>query len=152
MLEKSVQLEQLMPLITERLAAGESVRFTPHGISMRPMLEGGRDNVVLSPITGKLKKYDLLLYRRHNGQYVLHRIVRVGETYTCRGDNQLYNESGIRPEQLIAVVTEFCRKGKTYPVTNPAYHLYCRILCWTRIPRLVLYKMARIIWPKEQSL
>lgn len=144
MLEKNVRLEQLMPLIEERLAAGESVRFTPHGISMRPMLEGGRDKVVLSPVTGKLKKYDLPLYRRDNGQYVLHRIVGVGETYTCRGDNQMYNESGIRQEQLLAVVTEFARKGKTYSVTDPCYLLYCRVLCWCRIPRLLLYKLIRI--------
>ena len=128
----SIQLDEMIPLIQERLAAGESVKFTPNGISMRPMLEGGRDCVVLSPVRGKLKKYDLPLYRRDNGQYILHRIVRAGDDYTCRGDNQLYDETGVRQEQLIAVVTSFTRNGKTYSVTDFTYRLYCRLICWSR--------------------
>ena len=73
----TIWLDELMPLISERLSAGGSVRFSPHGTSMLPMLKDGRDQVVLSPLPDKLKKYDLPLYRRENGQYVLHRIVKV---------------------------------------------------------------------------
>ena len=76
--ETSVRLAQLLPLMQERLAAGESVQFTPQGTSMRPTIYGGRDQVILSPLPPKLKKYDLPLYRRDNGQFVLHRIVEVG--------------------------------------------------------------------------
>ncbi len=39
--ETNVCLEQILLLIQERLREGQSVRFTPRGISMRPMLEGG---------------------------------------------------------------------------------------------------------------
>ena len=69
MRNNTVRLEELMPLIRERLAAGESVRFSPHGTSMLPMLKDGRDQVILSPLPEKLKKYDLPLYQRKNGQY-----------------------------------------------------------------------------------
>ena len=141
----TIQLDEMMPLIQERLAAGESVKFTPNGVSMRPMLEGGRDQVVLSAVQGRLKKYDLPLYRRDNGQYVLHRIVRCGDTYTCRGDNQLYNEPSIRQEQLIAVVTAFTRKGKTYSVHAFSYRLYCRLICWSRPIRRGFDKVRRIL-------
>ena len=104
--EKSVQLEQLMPLIREQLAEGKTVRFSPRGVSMLPMLRQGIDSVVFSPLPEKLKKYDLPLYQRQNGQYVLHRIVKVGDTYTCIGDNQLAYEPELRHDQMIALVTE----------------------------------------------
>ena len=116
-----------MPLIQEVLSAGQSVRIFPMGTSMIPMLRQGMDSVVLSPIAGKLQKYDIPLYQRDNGKYVLHRIVAVGETYTCIGDNQFQLESGVRPDQLIAVVTAFYRGDKRIPVTAVGYRLYCAI-------------------------
>ncbi len=124
--EKELSLEQLMPLIREYLAAGRSVRFSPRGISMLPMLRQGQDQVTLSPLQGPLQKYDLPLYRRENGQFVLHRVVKTGECYTCIGDNQFELEKGVRPEQLIAVVTSFTRAGTTWSVQAPGYRLYCR--------------------------
>lgn len=125
--ESVAQMEQLMPLILESLASGKSVRFSPMGKSMLPMLRQGKDSVVLSPITGRLKKYDLPLYRRNNGKYVLHRIVSAGETYTCMGDNQSMVESGICQEQLIGVVTAFYRGERYYSVNHPVNWLYCRL-------------------------
>lgn len=124
--EKQYRMEELMPLIREQLAAGRSVRFSPRGTSMLPMLRQGMDKVVLSPISGKLKKYDLPLYQRANGQFVLHRIVEVGDTYTCLGDNQFDKEPGLRQEQMIAVVTAFTRGDREIPVTAWHYRLYCR--------------------------
>ncbi len=139
MREAVVGLEQMMPLIQEQLENGGTVSFTPRGISMRPMLEGGRDQVILAPLPGQLKKYDLPLYRRDNGQFVLHRIVRAGETYTCVGDNQFALESHVRQDQLLAVVTGFVRKGKTYTVNQLSYRLYCRFWHWSR-PMRYLYR------------
>ena len=37
---------------------------TPLGKSMRPMLRGGRDNILVEKPTGRLKKYDVALYKR----------------------------------------------------------------------------------------
>jgi hypothetical protein len=94
---------------------------------MLPMLRQGIDSVVLSPVTGPLKKYDLPLYQRPDGKYILHRILRVGETYTCIGDNQFQEETGVRRDQILALVTGFYR-GKSYHSTQePIYWLYCRI-------------------------
>ena len=130
--ETSVRLAQLLPLMQERLAAGESVQFTPQGTSMRPTIYGGRDQVILSPLPPKLKKYDLPLYRRDNGQFVLHRIVEVGECYTCVGDNQFALETGVREDQMIALTTGFYRKGRYCRVDSAGYQLYCRIWHWSR--------------------
>ncbi len=116
-----------MPLMGEYLDRGKTVRFSPRGTSMLPMLRQGRDTVTLSPLPARLKKYDLPLYRRSDGQYVLHRILEAGDTYTCMGDNQFQREPGVRREQMIALVTAFTRDGRQYSVQAPGYRLYCRL-------------------------
>jgi hypothetical protein len=138
--KKEWRLEQVMPLIREQLAKGQTVRFGPHGISMLPMLRQGRDKVVLSPVNGRLKKYDLPLYQRDDGHYVLHRVVAVGDTYTCIGDNQYELEHGIRDDQIIAVVTAFVRDEKEISVKNISYQIYCRVWHYLRpVKRLCGY-------------
>lgn len=136
-LPEEVRLDDVMPQILELLGKGQSVQLYPRGVSMMPMLRQGIDSVVLSPIEGKLKKYDLPFYRRRDGQYVLHRIVKVGDRYTCCGDNQFAYEHNVRQEQLIAVVTGFYRDEAYYPVTCFRYKCYCRLWHWTRFTRHV---------------
>ena len=123
----SASMEVLGPLMVERLATGQSVRFSPKGTSMLPMLRHGKDNVILSPVPTRLKKYDLPLYQRDNGQYVLHRVIQVGTTYTCMGDNQFIPETGLRHDQMIGIVTGFYREGKFHDVQEWGYRLYSRI-------------------------
>ena len=73
----------------------------------------GRDVVYLSKVRQPLKRGDMVFYRRDSGTYVLHRIYRVvGETYTLLGDAQTLPEPGIRPDQILALVTKVRRKGK----------------------------------------
>ena len=139
-----VALNELMPVIKEQLAADKTVtNFLPRGISMLPMIRQGRDTVELSPLPeGKLKKYDLPLYQRDDGQYVLHRIVKVGEHYTCVGDNQFELEYPVRHDQLIAIVTAFTRNGKRMEVTAWHHRLYCRFWHLSRPVR----KVFRWLW------
>ena len=140
-----LRLEQAVPLIRELLAMGRTVQFGPRGKSMRPMLRQGRDKVVLSAVTGRLKKYDLPLYQRDDGQYILHRIVEIGETYTCIGDNQHVLEYGVRDDQIIAVVTAFIRDGREIPVSSIGYRIYCRVWHWLRPVKRILGKVKRAI-------
>ena len=130
--EFQVKLDDLMPLFREQLAAGKTVKFSPRGVSMMPMLRQGIDSVVLSPLPVKLQKYDLPLYRRDDGKYILHRIVEAGDTYTCIGDNQFVFEYGVRHDQMIAVVTAFTRGGKMHRVDEPIYRIYCRVWHYSR--------------------
>lgn len=146
--EKNLRLEQVMPLVRERLAAGQTVRFAPKGCSMLPMLRQGRDKVVLAAAHGRLKKYDLPLYQRDDGSYVLHRIVKVGQTYTCIGDNQHVPEPGIRPDQMIAVVVAFARDDKEISVADFRYQIYCRLWHWLRPLKRILGKCRR--WIRSQ--
>jgi hypothetical protein len=138
------QMAQLMPLIQERLDAGQTVRFSPMGTSMLPMLRQEIDSVVLSPVPEKLKKYDLPFYRRDDGHFVLHRIVKAGETYTCIGDHQLIYEHGVRRDQMIALATGLYRKGKYYSLDSFGYKLYSRLWHWMRPLRRMAYWCIRI--------
>ena len=137
--------EELMPLIEAQLAAGQKVRYLPfRGVSMLPMLRQGKDAVELSPMPERLKKYDLPVYRRKSGQYVMHRVVAVKEDhYICLGDNTLKFEH-IYPEQMIGVVSAFKRGNKRIEVDNPGYQLYCRLWRPTRPLRLLIYQIKRI--------
>lgn len=131
--ELQLQLDELMPVIRERLTEGNSVRFMPRGISMLPMLRQGVDSVVLSPAPDRLKKYDLPLYQRLDGRYILHRIVFVGEEYYgCIGDNQFRVEMGVARLQIIGIVTGFYRKNRYISTDNLLYQFYCRFWHYTR--------------------
>ncbi len=125
-----------MPVIREKLDAGCRVTFDPKGTSMRPMLRQGIDRIEIAPVKGRLRKYDLPFYQRDDGQYVLHRIVRVEDTYTCIGDNQYVYEPGIRHDQVIAVASGFYRGEKYISTRALSYRVYCRLWHWGRPLRL----------------
>ena len=62
----------------------------PHGVSMWPMIRNGVDSVVVNPVNGRLKKYDLPVYLDNRGRYVVHRIIDVTEKgYVICGDGQI---------------------------------------------------------------
>ncbi|MBQ2140615.1 MAG: S24/S26 family peptidase [Acidaminococcaceae bacterium] len=150
-----ISLADYLPVIETSLKNGGSVRLTITGTSMVPTIRGGRDQVTLCAVAGPLKKYDLPLYRRENGQFILHRIVRVDKegAYVCCGDHQWVREPGIRPDQIIAVVSEICRKGKTFSVRNIRYRLWSRLWVWLLPVRKYLFRiyqlLSRSISPKK---
>jgi len=132
-----------MPMIRQRLAEGGSVRIGPRGTSMLPLIRQGIDTVELSALPTRLKKYDLPLYRVGD-QYVLHRIVKVGKTYTCVGDNRLKLEKGLTQGQMIAVVTAVYRGEKRIDVSNFSYQCYCRLRYWSRPLRWIWWKVRNL--------
>lgn len=110
---KVVAPEELMEPLLGLLEETESVPLVISGYSMTPFLVHGRDTVYLSKVNRPLKRGDMILYRRRSGAYILHRIYRVEEdTYTLVGDAQTLLEPGIRPDQVLALVTAVRRKGK----------------------------------------
>jgi len=102
----------------------------------------------------KLQRYDIPLYQRKNGSYVLHRIVKVEKdgTYTCAGDGQTSLETGVKREQIIAIIQSFTRKGKTISCKNKGYQLYARV--WTvLLPiRPILLQMIKALGKGKQIL
>ncbi len=110
---KVLEPEQLMPKLLEMLEVTEPVPLVISGSSMTPFLAHGRDTVYLSKVKKPLHRGDMVLYRRDSGNYILHRVYRTeGDTCTMVGDAQTWLEPGIRPDQILAVVTAVRRKGK----------------------------------------
>ena len=95
--------------------------FTPRGNSMQPLLLDGENPVVLEKVSGRLQKGDIPFYKRENGQYVLHRIIRVRkDSYDCCGDNQSAVEAGVRDQMILAKMVGFYRE-KTYISLDEAW-------------------------------
>lgn len=85
-----------------------------------------------------------MLYRRGDGQYVLHRIIRMedSETCLCCGDNQWEREF-VPQARMIARVDRFCRAGRWYDVEDAGYQLYAKL--WTG-----LFPVRRpILWARR---
>lgn len=122
----------------------------PKGISMRPMIRGGRDACLIERITRKPKRYDLVMYiRQPNFQGVIHRVVRFENgKYVIIGDN-CWQLEYVRPDQIKGIVTEFCHKGKWHKVDEKLYMLYVHIwvdLLFLKRPLFyVRDKMKRLI-------
>lgn len=129
---KKVSLSELSPLMTEALQDGGEVILTVTGRSMAPMLRHRKDRVCLvKPRTGYLQKYELPLFVREDGRYILHRIVAVKpEGYAVMGDNQCVKEYPVLPSQVIGMVKGFWRDGRYIACDNPRYLLYCRLWCF----------------------
>ena len=138
------EMAELVPLITERLGAGQSVELSPRGKSMMPMLREGKDSIVLSAVSGRLKKHDIPLYKRTDGSYVLHRIVKVHpEGYTVIGDGQYVGFEKVTDEQIVAHLTAFRRKNKLVSCERLTYKLYAFVWCGTRPVRRFMYRVKR---------
>lgn len=102
---------------------------TTSGVSMSPMLRDRRDTVVVTPASGRLKKYDVALYKRGDS-YVLHRVIKVlPDSYIIRGDNCIAKEYGITDSDVLGVLTAFYRGDKEKSVSSANYKLYSRLIC-----------------------
>lgn len=113
------------------------------GSSMLPLLRPRKDLVHLKKPSGRLKCYDVALFRRANGQYVLHRIIKVRESdYVFLGDNQIHREYGIRDSQILGVMTGFTRNGKFRATDALWYRFY--VFAWRGLyPLRYLWRRVR---------
>ena len=125
--KNQVPLSELWPLMQEQIDSGKKVVFAPKGTSMLPLIRQGKDKVVLVKAPEKLKKYDLPLYRRENGQFVLHRVVKVREDgYVMCGDNQFEREYGITDAQILALSCGMYKDGEYISFDDKKYRRYCK--------------------------
>lgn len=142
-----VDINEYMPIVTELIEQGETVSFTVTGESMSPFLRHGRDQVCLSAPAVPPVRGDIVLFRRTNGQYVLHRVLRrlKDGNYAIIGDGQQQIESPIAPSQILATVTQVCRKGKILTASSFWWHFFAGP--WlTLLPlRPLLRRLARFV-------
>ena len=129
--KKKILLDEIYPIIKEKIDNNGTVQLPITGTSMIPLLVWGRDSVELIKCEDA-QKYDIIFYRRDNGQFVLHRIVDKDENgFILCGDNQWVKEFGIQDRHIIGIVKSITRKNKTFSVDKLSYKLYVKL--WTLI-------------------
>lgn len=102
---------------------------TTVGTSMYPMLRDRRDTIIVTPYEGRLKKYDVPLYKC-GSRYILHRIVEVRpDSYVICGDNCESKEYGVTDKQILGVLTGFYRGAKRIDMNSWQYQTYSRLAC-----------------------
>lgn len=139
----NVTLDELWPVMEEQIKAGKTVIFAPKGVSMLPMLRQGIDKVELTQAPSRLQKYDVPLYRRKNGQFVLHRIIDISPdgSYVMCGDNQVGREHNITDDMILCVMKGFYR-GDTYvSCDDPKYISYAKKRVRTQHRKWLLLKV-----------
>ena len=118
---------------------------TTVGFSMYPMLRNRRDRVIIRPLADgeRLKKYDLPLYRRPDGKYILHRVIGLRDGYyLIRGDNT-YMVEKVPDSWVLGKVTEFYRGNRHILSASRGYRFYARFWRWIYPFRFVFVKLKR---------
>ncbi len=121
--------------------------INPHGVSMWPMIRNGKDSILIEPVEGRLKKYDIPLYKDNRGRYVIHRIIEVTDTgYVICGDGLFEKEFDITDANIIGIVDGFYRKEKFISCSSKGYMLYVKIwvgLMFMRKPIIIVVRKCR---------
>lgn len=113
----------------EELARTGALAFPVRGVSMRPLIKAGRDAVLVRAKDGRLERFDVGLFRRDNGEYVLHRVMSVQDgEYLFNGDSQTFNER-IREDQVLGVMEGLVRNGKRVDLSGAPYRAYVALWC-----------------------
>ncbi len=122
--------------------------LTAEGNSMLPCIRPRRDVLVLETVKESVRPFQVVLYRRKNGAYVLHRVMEVSDdsSYVLCGDNQWQKEYGVREDQILGVLTGFYR-GETFIEceTNDKYKRYVKRWCSPLFPRRCVVMGMRVV-------
>lgn len=120
-----VKAAALFPFIEEIVRQGQTVKISISGTSMVPFLRHGIDCVELTHCDyGNLRRTDIVLIRRNDGTYVMHRILRKKPTcFYMVGDAQEWVEGPIYPEQVMALVTSVWREDRQIDTGNRLWQL-----------------------------
>lgn len=130
----------------EQLALHGEIVYRNEGDSMEPFIVQGRDMLVIKHSEGKLGKYDVPLYKRASGQYVLHRIHRVcSDGYVLCGDNRISLERGVTDSMIIGVLHSVIRDGRVISLDTFRYKLYCFYICDLYFVRWLSFKFKALI-------
>lgn len=128
----------------EEIEKKGNLTFTNVGVSMFPLIRQKKDLIHIKKYSGRLKKYDVPLYKLSNGKYVLHRIIKVREKdYIICGDNCTTKEYGITDKEIIGVLTGITKNGKYISVKDKKYLAYVHLWCDFLKIRIFILKLIK---------
>ncbi|HEX9059437.1 MAG TPA: S24/S26 family peptidase, partial [Clostridia bacterium] len=109
-----VKTNILIPFIETLLEEKKMACITVTGMSMYPFLRETIDRVELSRADfGSMKVGDIVLARRLNGEYVLHRVWgKTSDSFYMVGDAQTWIDGPYSKEQLVAASNAIWRGNR----------------------------------------
>lgn len=116
------------------------------GTSMNPLLYSGKNKVLIVKVDRKIKKHDIVLYRRDSGIYVLHRVIKVlDNSYVLCGDNHCVLEYGITDRHILGIAEGYY-KGEKYIEFSKSfrYKVYKFFWCSSLKFRAFLIKLRAV--------
>ena len=122
-----IKLDDLYPLMIESFNENLKFEFPINGTSMRPLLTKG-DSVTIKKIED-VKVGDIILYKRLNGQFILHRLRKIkNESYSFVGDHQTKIEENIKYDMLIGTLISYKHKNKIHNLKSIRYKIYKKMV------------------------
>ncbi len=119
---------------------------SPKGTSMYPMIKPDcREICILK--AESVQKYDVALYIRKSGDYVLHRILDKNENgYICCGDNQWTLEYNVTEDMIIGKLDYWYKGKKKHTVNDKGYLRYVKFWCGSLKRRRFILFFMHLIW------
>ena len=128
------------------LAQNGYLIYRNEGDSMLPLIKQNRDLMVIEKLNRSAKKYDAVLYKRDNGQYVMHRIIGSdSQGFILCGDNRYDKEYAVRNEQILGVLTAVVRDGKEIKTNSFKSRLYVHLWCDFFLVRRLILRIKRML-------
>jgi hypothetical protein len=144
--------------VESEIAKGHSAQFRSKGVSMYPLIDGDRDEILLSPCSSKeLAPMDVVLFK-YRGKHILHRIIRrEGHALTMQGDGAYVAKEECTVDDVIGKVRGIIRpSGKMISVDSwrwkvPSY-LWCKMGQWRKPILRILHYMIRVTNLKDKKI
>lgn len=150
MKKRLIDTEIWMNEISDMIKSGYEVPLNVTGNSMLPFLRHDRDRVILSDFKGCAEKGDILLYKRPDGQFILHRVIKAeNDKFWFSGDIQNVAEGPVNIDAVIAKVIKAERNGKWILLGDKNWNFYAEL---SRMPSIVKRGLNTLINIKEKKL
>jgi SOS-response transcriptional repressor LexA len=136
----NIAIPDLYQLIEESFQNNKTVVISLKGKSMYPFLFDAEDKIMLEKAT-IIKKRDIVLYLRDNGNFVVHRVIKIkGDNYYITGDNQ-YKLEIVKRENIKGKVIQLIHLKKTILVSNKWYRFKVYLWCLNLFVRRCILKI-----------
>lgn len=129
--KKIIEKEKLLELLSETIKYENGIFvLTVTGTSMTPTLYPDISSVTLVSVDKKpVRKYDIVLFKRDNGDIVLHRVIKIltDGMLLVNGDSQVWTEK-IKRENILAVAQSYTKNNRI--VKCSGIHFRCKSAVW----------------------
>ncbi len=121
-----------------------AVQVSLVGDSMRPLIRKNTDTVTVAPVYRDLKKGDIVLFRRDDRDYVVHRIKRIvdGKVITL-GDRCVDFDAPIPISSVWGIAVKLQRGDRNLNLDSCFCRAVGKVIMATRPVRYVLKKLVR---------